>query len=146
MKPVFGLIYYNIYVWCIIIVHLYLHLFEGLTMTDTAETWTQRIAWTALIALIIGGITWAGWITIEINDRITYHDLENHAPYMKDKVWITREIHNIRNENTLLLEKIDTDLAGVLRNNTEAIIQLREQMRYTNKVLEKLTEKKENTP
>ena len=103
-----------------------------------SETWTQRIAWMALVALVAGGVSWCGWATIELNSKITQDDLELVAPYYKDKTWISNELISLRTHDDFLLAKLDGEFSKTIRANTEAIILLKEQMKNNEKLLEKM--------
>ena len=107
-------------------------------MSNNAETWTQRIAWMSLVALVAGGISWAGWATIELNSKIPRGDLELISPYYKDKAWINNELISLRTHDDFLLAKLDGEFSKTIRANTEAIILLKEQMKNNEKLLEKM--------
>lgn len=113
-------------------------------MTDTAETWTQRIAWTALVAIVVGGITWAGWITIEINKKIDAEYIENNGPYSRQEMKIHSEISDLKARDIVILSKLEGEFSNTVRANTEAIIQLKEQMKYNNMIWERVIKELES--
>lgn len=100
-------------------------------MTDTAETWTQRIAWASLVSIVVGGISWAAWISNELNGKLSIHELDSVSPYTRDRLYIDSEIKSIR-------AKIDGEFTKIVQQNTEAIIRLQEQLAYNSIILKKI--------
>lgn len=86
-------------------------------MTNSFADWKDRIAWGAVLGIVVGGAGWAGWITTEVTNHVSASeviDVINHsAPYVRDR--------------ELILSKIDTSertegrLAVVIEQNTKAI-------------------------
>ena len=111
------------------------------TMTDNLDTWTSRIAWISLVAIVIGGSAWAGWMTIEINDKIPHSDMADLSSYSRDSAWIKNEISSLKENNKRLVTRIEGEFSRTIKANTEAIIQLKEQMKYNNKIWERVITK-----
>ena len=110
---------------------------------EDLETWTQRIAWTALVAIVIGGISWAAWATVEIHNKVEYVDLEDHSPYSQDKIWIAAELSTLKVTCQHLQLKLDGEFSKTIKANTEAIIQLKEQMRYNQQMWDRMLQQLE---
>ena len=114
-------------------------------MTDNLETWTGRIAWMALVGIVIGGISWAGWMTIEMNNKVSHIEVESDIRYNNDRTWLISEIETLKVNDNILIERVNVlpaaDLRRTIQDNTNAIIQLREQMKFNNQVLETVIRK-----
>lgn len=106
------------------------------------NTFMQKTAWTLATGIIMGGVSWAGWLTIETVDKVSYeefNELKNNLPYpyLKDEPWIKREISSLNNV-------VNNNLAAVIKANTEAIIRLEEQLKYNQKIFERIERKIDN--
>lgn len=108
---------------------------------DKSETWTQRIAWAALVAIVLGGTTWASWISIELNNKLDCDMLLDISAYSVDKQLIKNEIATLKRDTERMMTKVEGKFADTLDANTQAIIQLKEQMRYNNMILERIIKK-----
>ena len=89
------------------------------TVTNFLE-WKDRIAWSALSGLIIGGVSWASWVSIRMQDSVSHKELEDmvevYAPYTKDRAMIQTQLDSI--------QMIHKDLVSVIDRNTSAIQQI----------------------
>ena len=89
---------------------------------ETFENWAQKIAWASLVGIVAGGVSWAGWTTIEMNQKVDRKEVETFPyPYLQDRGHIMSTLER-------LASKVDTQLEMVVNNNTQAIIRLQEQM------------------
>lgn len=109
---------------------------------DQADNWTQRIAWTSIIAIVISGCAWCGWISIEITNKLDRSEIATGIPfpYNEDKVWVRENIVKINRDLDSLDQKIDVKLSETIAANTRAIVELREQMKYNQIMWERIIE------
>ena len=89
---------------------------------ETFENWAQKIAWASLVGIVAGGVSWAGWTTIEMNQKVDRSEVEKFPyPYLQDRGHIMSTLERLNS-------KVDNQLEMVVNNNTQAIIRLQEQM------------------
>ena len=93
------------------------------------RAWLDRIAWSGIAAALGGGVSWASWATVAINDRPTDHEMRRaiirEAPYIEDRKMIHSTLNDARTANRELRVAID--------NNTKAIVELQAVMRQLQK-------------
>ena len=86
-------------------------------MTNNFSEWKDRIAWGAVICIVVGGSSWAGWVTTNLNQHVSANEVadivQNSAPYLRERELILSKLDST--------ERTEERLARVIEQNTKAI-------------------------
>lgn len=82
---------------------------------NDAETWTQRIAWALIVGMVVGAITWAGWLSIETVGKVDVEVLRDNNRTLHERI-------------SKLEERVEGPFLSAISNNTEATIRVEEKV------------------
>lgn len=101
---------------------------------ESAAALFSRIAQPVAAIFAGGAISWAAWMSIELNSKLDESHVQGilaQAPYLKDKEDIHHQLKRIS-------AMVDTQFAQIITNNTTAIVRLEEQMKHQKKQSESI--------
>lgn len=86
-------------------------------MTESFDKWKDKLLFWGMTAFIMGGVSWAAWITIETTSHIDSKEaaeiVHTSAPYLKDRELIRSQVESAA--------ETGKDMRRVIEKNTEAI-------------------------